>query len=91
MATSPGEETDEAPPEKTSNHDALMGGIALGVLLGVMAWWWCFPFPSGKQHTFVDFLLFFGREAVLVLFLLGALVFAVLTAIWRGITSGFSK
>lgn len=77
------DENGEEPRKDTGNRDALLGGIALGVLLAVMALWFFYPYPSGKHPSFVDFLLFWGREAILVLFLIGALVFAVLVAAWR--------
>lgn len=83
------DESSEEPRKDTGNRDALLGGIALGVLLAVMALWFYYPYPSGKQPSFVDFLLFWGREAILVLFFLGALVLVGLAAVWRAIACVF--
>ena len=80
----------EEPRKDTGNCDALLGGIALGVLLAVMVLWFFYPYPSGKQSSFVDFLLFWGREALLVLVLLGSLVFVGLASVWRVIARSFS-
>ena len=85
------EENGEEPLKDTGNRDALLGGIALGVLLAVMALWFFYPYPSGKHPSFVDFLLFWGREVILVLFFLGALVFGGLAVVWRAIACVFSR
>ena len=76
--------------QDTGNRDALLGGIALGVLLAAMALWFFYPYPSGKPPSFVDFLLFWGREAILVLFLVGAMVFVGIAAVWRALSRVFS-
>jgi len=83
------DENSEEPRKDTGNRDALLGGIALGVLLAVMALWFYYPYPSGKQPSFADFLLFWGREALLVLVLLCSLVFAGLASVWRAISRWF--
>jgi cell division protein FtsX len=95
------DESNEEPRQDTGNRDALLGAVALGVLLGLMAWWYYYPYPSGKHPSLVDFLMFWGREAVLVVLLVGALAFgalAFLTALvvrsfiaaWRWATQAFS-
>jgi len=85
------DESGEGPRKDTGNRDALLGGIALGVLLAVMAWWFFYPYPCGRWPSFVDFVLFWGRKAILVLFLLGALVLVGLASVWRAIARSFSR
>ena len=64
-----------------------LGIGALVMLVGVMVWWWHYPFPDGKRPDFLDFLMFWGREAVLVI-VFGALLAVVgivvlVRAAWR--------
>jgi len=74
----------------SGNRDTLLGCVALGVLLAAMALWLFYPHLSGKHTAFADFLLFWGREAILVFFFLGALVFIGVAAFWRVVARAFS-
>jgi len=64
-----------------------LGIGALVMLVGLMVWWWNYPFPDGKRPDFLDFMMFWGREAVLVI-VFGMLfavvgVVMVVRAAWR--------
>jgi hypothetical protein len=59
------------------------GGLLVLVIL--MVWWWNYPYPSGKRPDFMAFLLYWGREAILVLLFGVGLVALGLAALWRAI------
>ncbi len=68
-------------------RDWLYGLGSLIFLVGLMAWWWFFPFPNGKSPNFIDFLMFWGREAFIILGF-GAIFLAIgLVALVRSICS----
>lgn len=61
-----------------------VGTIALLlVIAGIMLAWWHFD----SHHGFVDFFMFFGSQTLLMIFIGGALVFALLATIWRALTT----
>jgi hypothetical protein len=74
----------EAPRPETEAH-LLRAASGLLVLIVLMLWWWNYPYPSGKRPDFIDFLFFWGREAILVLFAGVGLAALGLAALWRAI------
>ena len=73
----------EAPREPRRDRALLIGVLSLAALLGLMAYLWSDALPNGHHWTLGSFLLFMGREALLVVFFLGALLCCALAGLWR--------
>jgi hypothetical protein len=84
-------QTPESRGEPKGDHGALFGALSFVALLGIMSYAWFYALPNGKHWTVGSFFLFMGREAILVLFFLGALVFCVLAGLWRLIARSFGR
>ncbi len=72
---------------QASSHarDWVYGLGSLIFLVGLMAWWWFYPFPSGKRPSFIDSLMFWGREAFIVMVFVAMLLAAGLVALVRSV------
>lgn len=84
-------QTVETPLEPKGDHGALLGVLLFVALLGIMAFVWFYELPNGSHWTAGSFLLFMGREAILVLLLLGALLFCALAGLWRLIARALGR
>lgn len=76
---------------QANSRESILAVLALLVLAAVMLAWWRYPFPSGKRPGFVDFLMFFGREAVLLLFFGACFILSGLIALWRVLRRALSR
>lgn len=75
-------ESDQESQRRTIREGVIVVAALLALVSG-MIYWWRYPYPSGRSPDFIDFLLIWGREALLVLMFGGALIVVVCVLIWR--------
>ena len=68
-----------------ADYSALKGVLALLLLVGLMVVSYFYPYPSGKRPDFLSLLMFWGREALIVLFALVVLVVVAVAAVVKAV------
>lgn len=71
--------------QRDSDHSGLKAVLALLLLVGLMVVSYFYPYPSGKRPDFLSLLMFWGREALIVLFALVALVVVAVAAVVKAV------
>ena len=70
---------------RDSDHAGLKAILALLVLVGLMVASYFYPYPSGKRPDFLGLLIFWGREAVIIVAALVLLVVLAVAAIVKAV------
>lgn len=81
----------EAPHEPKDDPGLLVAVLSFVALLGTMAYAWSCDLPNGNHWTVGSFLLFMGREAILVVFVLGTLLLCAVVGLWCLIVRAFRQ